>query len=569
MKVKKNKLLIWSLSILIALVILFVAILFLFAKFNIGFTEGKIFLKNGLSTNFASLKKLEEYNANIKSDIDILHYDIKIELLPKEEIIIGDVLITGVIKNKSIKKIKLNFYDNFDISSLTLNQKKINYEYNADKLIIPNLISQSDTFNIQVKYKGEPESLGFGSFNFEEYNGSKVIYTLNEPIYASTWFPCNDTPTDKVLTDLSITGDSSMISVSNGVLTKVTTYKGKKIFHWKTKYPISTYLISIYSAKYTNFSDKYISTNGDTLDIEYYVFPNQLKEAKKDFEIHPQAIKYFTEMFGNYPFMKEKYGVAEFMWKLGAMEHQSITGIGKNFITGRNFFTGMLVHELAHQWWGDAVTLKTWKDIWLNEGFATYAEALYWEKESGFTALKSTMNSYLTNFKKYTLYNPKEIFGKIVYNKGAWVLHMLRREVGDKIFFNILKTYYRKYKYKNASTFDFIKIAEEISQKDLNWFFNQWVFEGKGKIEIKYQFENKTIENKQYVVLKINQIQSGYNTYQFPLDIDLILENGKNIKYKIYITTKETEIKYPVSNNVKNVILDNDNWLAAEIILAN
>ncbi len=569
MKVKKNKLLIWSLSILIALVILFVAILFLFAKFNIGFTEGKIFLKNGLSTNFASLKKLEEYNANIKSDIDILHYDIKIELLPKEEMIIGDVLITGVIKNKSIKKIKLNFYDNFDISSLTLNQKKINYEYNADKLIIPNLISQSDTFNIQVKYKGEPESLGFGSFNFEEYNGSKVIYTLNEPIYASTWFPCNDTPTDKVLTDLSITGDSSMTSVSNGVLTKVTTYKGKRTFHWKTKYPISTYLISIYSAKYTNFSDKYISTNGDTLDIEYYVFPNQLKEAKKDFEIHPQAIKYFTEMFGNYPFMKEKYGVAEFMWKLGAMEHQSITGIGKNFITGRNFFTGMLVHELAHQWWGDAVTLKTWKDIWLNEGFATYAEALYWEKESGFTALKSTMNSYLTNFKKYTLYNPKEIFGKIVYNKGAWVLHMLRREVGDKIFFNILKTYYRKYKYKNASTFDFIKIAEKISQKDLNWFFNQWVFEGKGKIEIKYQFENKTIENKQYVVLKINQIQSGYNTYQFPLDIDLILENGKNIKYKIYITTKETEIKYPVSNNIKNVILDNDNWLAAEIILAN
>ncbi len=567
MKVKKNKLPVWAFSILFIVVILFIVILFLFAKYNVGFTEGEVFLKNGLSINPASLNKLEEYNTKVKSDIDILHYNIHIELFPKKEIIVGDVLIKGVIKNKNIKNISLNFYDNFEIASVKFNKMNVSYEYNDDKLVIPYKPSKKDTFYIQVKYKGEPESLGFGSFNFEEYEGSKVIYTLNEPIYASTWFPCNDTPNDKVLTDLSITNDSSMISVSNGVLVNVTTSHGKRTFHWKTKYPIATYLISIYSAEYINFSDKYISSGNDTLNIEYYVFPNQLKEAKKDFEIHPQAIKYFTELFGEYPFMKEKYGVAEFMWKLGAMEHQSITGIGKNFITGRNFFTGMLVHELAHQWWGDAVTIKTWKDIWLNEGFATYAEALYWEKESGFNSLKSTMNSYLTNFKKYKLYNPEETFGKIVYNKGAWVLHMLRREVGDDIFFKILKSYYKKFKYKNVSTYDFINIAEEISKKDLTRFFNQWVFEGEGKLEIEYRFQNIKIKNKQYVVIKINQIQSGYNTYQFPLDIDIILEDGKKIKHKVYITANKTEIEYPMPNKVKKIILDNNNWLAAEIKL--
>jgi aminopeptidase N len=569
MKVKKNKLLILSISTLVLLLILFVAIVFLFAKYNVGINEGEIFLKNGLSTNPASLEKLKEYTSERKNDIDILHYDIHIELLPEDQEIIGDVTITGVVKKNNLENINLNFYDNYDISSVTLNKTKIDYQYYSDKLILPNSVSEKDTFLIRVKYKGEPESLGFGSFNFDKYNGSNVIYTLNEPIYASTWFPCNDTPTDKVQVDLSITNDSSMVSVSNGVLKDISTNKGKRTFHWGTKYPIATYLISIYSAVYTNFSDSYITSTGDTMSIDYYVFPTQLDEAKIDFKIHPKAIKYFAELFGEYPFVSEKYGVAEFMWKLGAMEHQSITGIGKNFITGRKFFTGMLVHELAHQWWGNAVTLKSWKDIWLNEGFATYSEALYWEKESGKSALKSTMNSYLTNFNKSTLYNPKEIFGRLVYNKGAWVLHMLRKKVGDEHFFAILKTYYNNYKFKNASTNDFINISEKISKKNLTQFFKQWVFEGKGKIKLEYKFENEFNKNGQVVDINIKQIQKEYKNYKFQLDVELFFENGTSQKREVNIQSNDTVLTFPVEQKVVNAVIDPDNWLAAEIRLVN
>ena len=569
MKVKKNNLIILSISAFFVLLILFI-ILLLISKYNITAAEGEIFLKNGLSANPASLLKIKEHNLKSKNDIDILHYDIQIELLPDNEEIISNVLINGIIKKENLKKINLNFYDNFDISSLTLNKNDVDYQYNNDKLILSNTLAAGDSFYIRVKYKGEPENLGFGSFNFDEYNGSKVIYTLNEPIYASTWFPCNDIPTDKVLVDLSITNDSSMTSVSNGILKSITYNNGKRTFHWKTIYPIATYLISIYSAKYTNFSDSFITSNNDTLDLEYYVFPNQLKEAETDFKIHSKAIEYFSELFGEYPFIKEKYGVAEFLWKLGAMEHQSITGIGKNFITGHNFFTGMLVHELAHQWWGDAVTLKSWKDIWLNEGFATYSEALYWEKESGKSALKSTMNSYLTNFNKSTLYNPKEIFGKLVYNKGAWVLHMLRKEVGDYNFFTILKEYYRTFKYENASTYDFINIAEEISGKDLTQFFRQWVFEGKGIIKIEYRFfMTETNNNKKFINIIIKQTQQEYKSYKFPLDIKFFFKDGTTKISEMIIQEENMVLTIPVKKNVKKIILDPDGWLAAKIKLVN
>jgi len=167
MKVKKNNLLILSISTFVVLLVLFI-ILLLISKYNITVAEGEIFLKNGLSANPASLLKIKEHNLKSKNDIDILHYDIQIELLPDNEEIISNVLINGIIKKENLKKINLNFYDNFDISSLTLNKNDVDYQYNNDKLILSNTLTAGDSFYIRVKYKGEPENLGFGSFNFDE-----------------------------------------------------------------------------------------------------------------------------------------------------------------------------------------------------------------------------------------------------------------------------------------------------------------------------------------------------------------------------------------------------------------
>jgi aminopeptidase N len=319
-----------------------------------------------------------------------------------------------------------------------------------------------------------------------------------------------------------------------------------------------------------NFKDYYYSDiSNDTLAIEYYVFPEHLENAKKDFAEHPKFLKFFSETFGEYPFMNEKYGVAEFLWQYGAMEHQTITGIGSNFVSGRNFFKDVYVHELAHHWWGNAVGPKTWKDIWLNEGFSTYSEALYFEHKSGKDALISTMLSkYDDNFYG-KLYDPGDnLFSQTIYDKGAWVLHMLRYEVGDSNFFWILRDYFEEFKYKSASTEDFKNVCESVSGKDLTQFFDQWVFEGNDQIrlDIKWTIESFD-EDKSIVSINYQQTQERYKVFHFPLQLRFSDDKGNYEDAVIYIDEREDEESVELSFIPQSAEADPDRWLLADIKL--
>jgi aminopeptidase N len=544
------------------IIILFWALIFFF--FNpvekIKYVKEKVNENSGaLSLTEIDKEYLDDYIAKEQKQLDIFHYDINIELIPEEKLIKGRTIITGVMPTSS-EKLILNFYDNMKISSLLLSGTKVNYKQTDTKIQIDRDGSRRDSFDVEIKYSGTPESLGFGSFVMKKVNGKFFVYTLNEPVYASTWFPCNDNPADKALLDIKIINDSSMTSVSNGILVGSKTIGKKKEYHWKTLYPIATYLIALYSADYSEIRDKYINEK-DTLQITHYVLPEKLEDAKKDFSEHPKWIKFFESKFGKYPFQKEKYGVAEFLWQAGAMEHQTITGVGSNYISGHRFFSDLLIHELAHQWWGNALTPKSWKDIWLNEGFATYSEALYWEYNSGYDALVSTMASKQNSFKSSTLYDPEiELFSRLVYDKGAWVLHMLRYEVGDENFFKILRTYYENFKYKNVETKDFIAIAENISGKNLKKFFDQWVFKGKGKIELDYSYSLSDSNVK----INLIQVQKEYPDYKFDIDIEILFSDKSKIKERLSINKKEFQINIPITKKPINVTLDPGFWLLAE-----
>jgi len=565
MKVKKKYFLKLGIAFIVLLFIAVCSVILILWKTNISFERGTRFISSGFRLQPASTEEIENYNLEFSDRVDILHYELNIDLFPTEKTIKSEVVITGIPKTNFGGNIELNFYDGFDVDKILINNRNVNYDYDDDKIEIYWNRQSVDTFEILISYAGTPESLGFGSFNFGEYDGHSAIYTLNEPIFASTWFPCKDIPSDKVLADVFITNDSSMTSVSNGLLIGTEMKGDRKTFHWKTNYPISTYLISIYSARYKHFQDKYLTLSHDSMKIDYYVFEDDLEDAKIDFKMHPSALRHFSELFGEYPFVREKYGVAQFLWNSGAMEHQTITGIGKNFVSGSNFYTGMLVPELAHQWWGNAVTLASWKDIWLNEGFATYSEALYWERESGFSSLKSTMQSYLTDFNDIKLYDPKRLFSRTIYNKGAWVLHMLRKELGEKLFFSLLREYYIKYKYKNASTKEFIDLIEKMAQRNFKKFFDQWVFTGEGKIELEYYYNQYYQENNHNLELNIFQIQETYSNYNFILEIDFYLENGTKERYSIRIENRKSEYEFQFGDRIIDVQLDPDSWLAADI----
>lgn len=503
-----------------------------------------------------------------KGEMDVLHYDIKIELETSKKNINGDVTITLLLNNPGIKTIPINFCKNLFIKNLTLNGNPASYNQEEKLLIVENNAEMKDTAKIRVQYSGTPKSLGFGSFTFETHENHPFVYTMNEPVYASTWLPCVDIPTDKALMDMFVTNDSCCVSLSNGKLVDIKINGSEKTYHWKTFYPISTYLIAIYSGQYKSYSQKYFSIMKEPIELTYYAFPDNLENVKKDCEDHPDYLAVFEKLFGPYPFAKEKYSVAEFLWQAGAMEHQTLTGIGSNFMSGRKFFKDILIHELAHHWWGNAVGPKTWKDIWLNEGFATYSEALYWEKAAGFSALQSTLAAKRNSFADGILHEPgNSLFSRLVYDKGAWVLHMLRREVGDEVFFRILKHYFSMYKYRNASTGDFKSLCETLSGKNLKFFFDQWVYQGEGRIELEYKWEVIKQDNYELVTIEIEQVQNGYELYKFPLDIRLVFGEDETETKSIYVNNIRQKFTFTAEKSPVNIQLDPEKWLLADFEL--
>jgi aminopeptidase N len=510
---------------------------------------------------------IENYASADQKVLDAVHYDLNIDLYPGMKIIKGDATIKLV--TKGLQKIDLNLYDNFEIKSVKLNGSQAKYENKDTRFTIFPAEKLTDTSIVEIVYEGKPKSMGFGSFSFGEKNGKSFIYTMNEPVFASTWFPCNDIPRDKALFDIKISNDSSDVSVSNGNLVSVSANGARKTYHWKTVYPIATYLVAIYSAEYKNYNEEYTSSSKIKMPVTYYVTPEKFESARHDFFIHPEAIGIFSKLFGEYPFIKEKYGVAEFLWNKGALENQTITGIGTVFISGMGIQKDLLVHELAHSWWGNAVGLGDWKDIWLNEGFANYSVALYYEALTDRRALVSTMRSYLGRFEKAkgTLYNPvQDIFSTLVYDKGAWVLHMLRREVGDSSFFRILRKYYNDFKYKTAVTKDFQNECESVSKKKLDYFFKQWVFDGTGIIEADYSYSAAKAGGNEYTVsFDIEQTQKGYTAYSFPLDLKFIAPDGNYIIKTVYIRERNSHFELKLGFQPQDMIPDPDLWLLAKL----
>ncbi len=532
--------------------------------------ENSTKIKNNL-TSMLSVSVPAGYISDSQYKMDILHYDINLDLHSEEQMLKGRVVLTGTLKDKSLNEIDLNFHDNMKISALLVDGKSSEYENSGSQLKIRPGTNLPDTFNIEINYEGKPEREGFGSFTFGKKYGHWVVYNLSEPNYASTWFPCNDMPSDKALLDIYLTNDTSYVSASNGILVDKTTEGARRTYHWKTLYPISTYLICLYSSVYSNFSDTYISQDKqDTMPVEYYAFPEDEENAKVDYGGHVGMIDFFAKTFGEYPFIKEKYGVAEFLWQIGAMEHQTLTGIGSNFVSGKRFFTDVYVHELAHQWFGDAVGPETWKDVWLNEGFASYCEALYVEHLAGAKALRSSMMSKFDENFSGTVYDPgNDLFSSLVYDKGAWVLNMLRWEIGDDAFFNSLRNYYEKYKYMNASTEDFKKVCEVTSGKNLDQFFKQWIYDGNNVPRVDYHWKQNQESGAYDVTLDLKQVEKGYSDYDLPIEFLFKSESGKTKIEKFRLNKNNQEFHLKLDFAPIEVIPDPENRLLAYFSLTN
>jgi aminopeptidase N len=334
------------------------------------------------------------------------------------------------------------------------------------------------------------------------------------------------------------------------------------------------------------WSETYHAADGDSLRLVFFAYPEDEAAARIDYTVTHDALETFESLFGPYPFRRrsigwEKLGVAEFPWGRGAMEHQTCISYGDGFITGDHASDWALVHEISHQWWGDALTPTSMEHIWLNEGFATYCQALFYEAQEGPVGYRRSMLRERSSVRleyRGTIVRPEQYFNATVYRKGAWTLHMLRGVLGDETFFEALDRYYARYEHANASTEDFVRTAEETAGKDLRWFFLPWLY-GTGRPEIAWDWWSNPVGGGHEVGLMIRQIQNGHPTYpngspsdhppehfSFPLEVR-IFGDGDSTSQTVFIEGRTTfaTLEETVPFDPDSIALDPDHWILREI----
>ena len=501
--------------------------------------------------------------------IDIKFYELNLDIDFNSSRLRGSVTVNGVIGNIYPDFIELDLYDNMTVDSILQNNIPILYLHENDMLKIPIsdiTLDDENLFSLTIFYQGTPDHCGAGGFKFDEHQNIGHVWTLSEAYCARSWWPCKDDPSDKadsVNIIISVPIEPAYIVASNGLLSSTTINNNKKTYFWKERYPITTYLVSLAIYPYTKWVDQYVSPiSSDTMLIEHYVFPDRYEASYPNYSLTKDMLSFFSELFGEYPFISEKYGHADFTWG-GGMEHQTLSSMG-------SFSQNLMVHELGHSWWGNLITCKTFNDIWLNEGFARYCQALWAEHMYGREAYFDFMNNH-AYYGAGTIYveNPSsnsQIFSAgLSYNKASWVLHMLRHKVGETMFFDILKSYASNdsLSYNAASTSDFQKVCEDISGLDFEQFFQQWIYgERYPKYELSWWHEGNGIYN-----VKIDQVQS-YNFFSMPIDLKFSGSAGPLlVDTTIVIENNNSSQLYEFSGFnflVENVMLDPENWILKE-----
>ncbi|MBS3915789.1 MAG: T9SS type A sorting domain-containing protein [Bacteroidetes bacterium] len=399
--------------------------------------------------------------------------------------------------------------------------------------------------SIEIYYHGIPEfGNGFGYYVYDNHQTGPIVYTLSEPYGAAYWWPCKQTLTDKIDSlDIYISTKPGFKSASNGLLISADSLNDSTIiYHWQHKYPVATYLVAMATSNYSEFSNyaKFFN-RPDSVQVLNYVFSQSLATAKTEVPKLLPVLRLFDSLFGNYPFEKEKYGHAQFTWG-GGMEHQTMS-----FVVSYDF--DLLAHELAHQWFGDKVTCGTWSDLWLNEGFATYCNALCyrylkpWDWTNRMAGIRNAATSqddgsiYVTD----TATVNRLFSGNLTYNKGAFVLHMLRIKVGDDAFFKAIRTYLQQANtaYGFAKTLDLIQVMEQQSGKKLDTFFNKWYY-GEGFPYLKMNWE----QSGNTVKFHIQQTPSNSTVPVFDLRIPIRFKNKNTDSIIYFYNTKNDETFY-------------------------
>lgn len=467
--------------------------------------------------------------------------------------------------NDSLNEFQLELSDSLVTDSVFMQGAMLNYTHNGNILTVDfnQYLPASQLDSLTVYYHGVPPETGFGSFAAETHgtNNIPVLWTLSEPYGAKDWWPIKQDLNDKIDSIDIIVRTPAMYKVaSNGILVSETVLGTDKISYWKSRYPIASYLVAIAVSDYTVFSTQAQLSTGN-LSVVNYVYNESLNDAQNAINEMIEHLIYFDSLFVPYPFMNEKYGHAQFNWG-GGMEHQTMSFVG-------NFSYELLAHELAHQWFGNHITCGSWQDLWLNEGFATYAAGLCYERFSPnlyWKIWKGNQVDFISSspggsvFVTDTMDIPRLFDARLTYSKAAMLLHMLRWKIGDDNFFTALRNYQNNplLSHSYARNIDLKNELEIASGQNLDEFFNDWYWgEGYPSYQLSYDQDNANL-----ISFTLSQSQSHPSVSFFEMPIPVLFKNALHDTTIVFNHTFSGQsFSAQLNFKVDSVIIDPTNWI--------
>jgi aminopeptidase N len=510
-----------------------------------------------------------ESNFPFYNTYDIHFYFLDLEVTNISTALSGKVQIDLTWKGSSADTLILELNKNAVVDSVLLNGVFSDFIHTNDFLkLIPEtkpLKDEKITVSIIYRLPEDSQTDIKGIFTKKSFNDMLVTYTLSEPFYSKSWFPCKQDLTDKAdSVYFYLTLHDTLLAGSNGVLKRVVPLgNGKKRMEWESATPIAYYLISFSVANYLDYSFMASTADGDSVLVQNYIYNDSsyFRANKENIDATADMIELFSKIVGPYPFRNEKYGhcIAPLG---GGMEHQTMTTLG-------DFGFRLVAHELMHQWFGNNVTCSDWRDIWVNEGFASYGEYLAYEglQHGGAGEWLVETHEYALSAKEGSIYIPLDQIDNVyrifdyplTYRKGATIIHMLRHELkSDELFFKVLTDFQSLFGDSVATAGDFKHVAEMNSGRDFGYFFDQWYY-GQGYPYLDFKWEQK----RDTLFIYVEQTTSAPEVtgfFNLLIDFNISFMGGDTLVQFRQSEPADT-FRLPINRKVYQISPDPDEWL--------
>ncbi len=490
--------------------------------------------------------------------VDAQHYIFRVELRDDTDQIAGEATADLRFLEAGVREVALDLAAGMTVSEVSTGASAANFTHTSDRLVItlPDRVAANERRQFTVKYHGVPA--GGLRIGLNRY-GERTFYSANWPNLAHQWLPIIDHPYDKASSEFIITAPSKYQVVANGRLVEITDLgDGRRVTHWKESTPIASWLNAVGVAQFA--SRTFGTLRG--IPLETWVYHQDAAAAGSTFDDNTRrAMEFYWDHVGPYPYEKLANVIAAGV--NGGMEHATAIFYGESTIRGPRA-PGLVAHEIAHQWFGDSVTERDWDDVWLSEGFATYFTLLvtdhYRGRDAFVDGLKTSRDAVFRTEQQApgsavvhtNLSDMRRVLNQLVYQKGGWVLHMLRAQIGADRFWAGIREYYKKYRDANASTADFRKVMEEASGQDLGWFFRQWLYRAGSPIVQATWTYNAAARR---VTIELAQSQKG-DVYRLPLEVAV----GNRVE-RVTMTERRQRFEFAAAKEPAKVELDPGTWM--------